>query len=113
MPHPGPRPQGALRDGLAQALTMRTLAQWYAFLRCGASVPAPIWLPGCLEASEETDHTPGSTGSDPAGSACEAGERRRRTGCFPGPQGQTVSTHISYQVFDPTTGNMVMFGSLG
>jgi hypothetical protein len=32
---------------------------------------------------------------------------------FPGPGGHTVTSHIGYQVFDPTTGNLVMFGGMG
>lgn len=32
---------------------------------------------------------------------------------FFGPQGRTVTAHIGYQVFDPTTGDLVMFGGMG
>lgn len=32
---------------------------------------------------------------------------------FFGPQGRTVTAHIGYQVFDPTTGDLVMFGGKG
>lgn len=37
----------------------------------------------------------------------------RGTFVFSGPPGQTVTSHIGYQVFDPTTGNLVMFGGMG
>lgn len=32
---------------------------------------------------------------------------------FPAYHGQVVTSHIGYQVFDPITGNLVMFGSMG
>lgn len=32
---------------------------------------------------------------------------------FFGPQGRTVTAHIGYQVFDPTTGDLIMFGGMG
>ena len=33
---------------------------------------------------------------------------------FPGPPGgQSITAHLGYQVFDPVTGDLIMFGSLG
>lgn len=37
----------------------------------------------------------------------------RGTFVFSGPPGQTVTSHTGYQVFDPTSGNLVMFGGMG
>lgn len=37
----------------------------------------------------------------------------RGTFVFPAARGQTVTAHIGYQIFDPVTGNIVMFGGLG
>lgn len=37
----------------------------------------------------------------------------RRTFTFSGPHNTVVTAHIGYQVFDPTTGNLVMFGGMG